>query len=215
MLESCSAKWAWLLWFFQSVIDVQPKSEEGHFYLGKYYDRLMGFMAKDRPAKWANWTYSFLLYIAFPGNSDFLPFIIRHYGHTLEYGCKYLYQCMPRLLTLWLDFGCKVPDSGKAVITVVYDVSHSVWSLGKKSQERSGAKTVQQLNDVRMWCLFSHSYFPHSIFLRLFKPCQSGYLHTSTWLLSPSLYHEYVILTAMSFLCLKWALAFTSRWMTI
>ena len=36
---------------FQSVIDVEPKSEEGHFYLGKYYDRLMGFMAKDRPAK--------------------------------------------------------------------------------------------------------------------------------------------------------------------
>jgi serine/threonine-protein kinase ATR len=97
---------------YKSVIDVQPKSEEGHFYLGKYYDRLMGFMAKDRPA------------------NDFLPFIIRHYGHTLEYGCKYLYQCMPRLLTLWLDFGCKVPDSGK------------------KSQERSGAKTVQQLNDI-------------------------------------------------------------------
>ena len=35
----------------QSVIDVEPKSEEGHFRLGKYYDRLMGFMAKDRPAK--------------------------------------------------------------------------------------------------------------------------------------------------------------------
>ena len=45
--------------------------------------------------------------------SEFLQFIIRHYGHALEYGCKYLYQCMPRLLTLWLDFGSKVPDSGE------------------------------------------------------------------------------------------------------
>ena len=35
----------------QSVIAVEPKSEDGHFYLGKYYDRLMGFMAKDRLAK--------------------------------------------------------------------------------------------------------------------------------------------------------------------
>jgi serine/threonine-protein kinase ATR len=68
-----------------------------------------------------------------PNYSEFLQFIIRHYGHALEYGCKYLYQCMPRLLTLWLDFGCKVPDSV---------------STGKKCQEKSGLKTVQQLNEI-------------------------------------------------------------------
>ena len=45
--------------------------------------------------------------------SDFLVFIIRHYGHTLEYGSKYIYQSMPRMLTLWLDYGCNVPDGGE------------------------------------------------------------------------------------------------------
>lgn len=44
--------------------------------------------------------------------SEFLQFIIRHYGHALEYGSKYIYQCMPRMLTLWLDFGSNVPDTG-------------------------------------------------------------------------------------------------------
>ena len=74
-------------------------------------------------------------------NSEFLQFIIRHYGHALEYGCKYLYQCMPRLLTLWLDFGGKLPDSNKTTFS-------GMCSLGKRSHERSGAKIVQQLNDV-------------------------------------------------------------------
>ena len=44
--------------------------------------------------------------------SEFLQFIIRHYGHALEYGSKYIYQCMPRMLSLWLDFGSTVPDGG-------------------------------------------------------------------------------------------------------
>lgn len=44
------------------------------------------------------------------GCREFLQFIIRHYGHALEYGSKYIYQCMPRMLSLWLDFGCNVPD---------------------------------------------------------------------------------------------------------
>ena len=45
--------------------------------------------------------------------SEFLQFIIRHYGHALEYGSKYIYQCMPRMLSLWLDFGSTVPDEGE------------------------------------------------------------------------------------------------------
>ena len=45
--------------------------------------------------------------------SEFLQFIIRHYGRALLYGNKYIYQCMPRMLTLWLDFGSVVSDSGE------------------------------------------------------------------------------------------------------
>ena len=41
---------------------------------------------------------------------EFLQFIIRHYGHALECGSKYIYQCMPRLLSLWLDFGSNISD---------------------------------------------------------------------------------------------------------
>lgn len=37
--------------FSQYVISVHPESEDGHFYLGKYYDRLMTVLASDRPTK--------------------------------------------------------------------------------------------------------------------------------------------------------------------
>lgn len=100
---------------YKRVIAVYSESEEGHFYLGKYYDRLMSVLASDRPTK----------------SAEFLQFIIRHYGHALEYGSTFIYQCMPRMLTLWLDFGHGVPSSGK------------------RSQERAGLKnTVSQLNDL-------------------------------------------------------------------
>lgn len=42
--------------------------------------------------------------------SEFLQFVLRHYGNALRYGNKYIYQCMPRLLSLWLDFGAKVTE---------------------------------------------------------------------------------------------------------
>ena len=36
---------------FQCVISVQPDSEDGHFYLGCYYDRLKSVLASDRLTK--------------------------------------------------------------------------------------------------------------------------------------------------------------------
>jgi len=42
--------------------------------------------------------------------SEFLQYVLRHYGSALRYGNKYIYQCMPRLLSLWLDFGAKVTE---------------------------------------------------------------------------------------------------------
>ena len=36
---------------FQCVINVQSDSEDGHFYLGRYYDRLKSVLASDRLTK--------------------------------------------------------------------------------------------------------------------------------------------------------------------
>lgn len=43
---------------------------------------------------------------------DFIPFVLKHYGQSLQFGNKFIYQSMPRLLTIWLDFGATVSDQG-------------------------------------------------------------------------------------------------------
>lgn len=30
------------------------------------------------------------------------------YGKSLQYGCKYIHQSMPRMLTIWLDFASRI-----------------------------------------------------------------------------------------------------------
>ena len=51
-------------------------------------------------------------------HSEFLQFVLRHYGNALRYGNKYIYQCMPRLLSLWLDFGAKVTEEEGYIFSI-------------------------------------------------------------------------------------------------
>lgn len=54
LIDVCTLK-------FQCVISVQPDSEDGHFYLGRYYDRLKSVLASDRLTKSAYVVVFFLL----------------------------------------------------------------------------------------------------------------------------------------------------------
>ncbi len=36
------------------------------------------------------------------------PYVITNYGGSLVYGHRYIFHSMPRMLTLWLDFGADV-----------------------------------------------------------------------------------------------------------
>jgi len=47
--------------------------------------------------------------------ANFLSQICKHYGLALMYGTKYIYQSLPRLLTIWLDYGVSVkPDENES-----------------------------------------------------------------------------------------------------
>ena len=60
------------------------------------------------------WPYIYVSVINVHRN--FLHLVIKNYGKSLEYGNKHIYECMPRMLTLWLDFGSKLPDSACKLI---------------------------------------------------------------------------------------------------
>ncbi|XP_035661643.1 serine/threonine-protein kinase ATR-like [Branchiostoma floridae] len=82
---------------YKSVVEVYQEWEDGHFYLAKYYDRIMTTM-RETPVK----------------AGEIILYVVTYFGRSLQYGNQHIYQSMPRLLALWLDYGAKVSDLEKA-----------------------------------------------------------------------------------------------------
>ncbi|KAK6188750.1 hypothetical protein SNE40_004864 [Patella caerulea] len=82
---------------YKDVIDILPNWEDGHFYLANYYDKIMTTLIddKDRPDK----------------QGEFIIHVVKYFGQSLQYGSQYIYQSMPRLLSLWLDYGTTVVEA--------------------------------------------------------------------------------------------------------
>ncbi|KAJ2500918.1 hypothetical protein GGH96_002332 [Coemansia sp. RSA 1972] len=48
-------------------------------------------------------------------------YVVRHYGRTLMHGARYLFRALPRLLTVWLDFGASILRPADARSTRMVD----------------------------------------------------------------------------------------------
>ncbi|OXB65008.1 hypothetical protein ASZ78_000217 [Callipepla squamata] len=83
---------------YKDVTLLLPEWEDGHFYLAKYYDKLMPMVTDNKMEK----------------QGDLIRYIVHHFGRSLQYGNQFIYQSMPRMLSLWLDFGAKAYECDKA-----------------------------------------------------------------------------------------------------
>lgn len=75
-----------------------PKWDKGHYYLGRYYLKLLE-SEKKLPA-----TKQSQEYLA----GSLLKLVIENFVRSTVYGTKYYYQTLPKILTLWLDLGTEV-----------------------------------------------------------------------------------------------------------
>uniref|UniRef100_A0A8C6JKG4 Serine/threonine-protein kinase ATR n=1 Tax=Melopsittacus undulatus TaxID=13146 RepID=A0A8C6JKG4_MELUD len=82
---------------YKDVTVFLPEWEDGHFYLAKYYDKLMPMVTDNKMEK----------------QGDLIRYIVHHFGRSLQYGNQFIYQSMPRMLSLWLDFGAKAYECDK------------------------------------------------------------------------------------------------------
>ncbi|XP_077396162.1 serine/threonine-protein kinase ATR isoform X2 [Festucalex cinctus] len=83
---------------YKDVTNLLPEWEDGNFYLAKYYDKVMPMVTDNKMEKQGN----------------LIRYIVTYFGKALQYGNQYIYQAMPRMLSLWLDFGAKVCECEKA-----------------------------------------------------------------------------------------------------
>ncbi|KAI9673387.1 MAG: serine/threonine-protein kinase M1 [Caeruleum heppii] len=80
---------------YREAANLFMRWEKGHYYLGRHYDKLL---ASEK---------------ALPPHKQAMPFItgetaklvVQNYLRSLGFGAKYIFQTLPRLLTLWLDLG--------------------------------------------------------------------------------------------------------------
>ncbi|KAI9826145.1 MAG: serine/threonine-protein kinase M1 [Thelocarpon impressellum] len=83
---------------YQVAARAHLRWEKGHYYLGRHYNKLF----ESEKAR--------------PHNKQAQPFItgetaklvIQSYLRSLTFGAKYIFQTLPRMLTLWLDLGFEV-----------------------------------------------------------------------------------------------------------
>uniref|UniRef100_A0A667ZDZ5 Serine/threonine-protein kinase ATR n=1 Tax=Myripristis murdjan TaxID=586833 RepID=A0A667ZDZ5_9TELE len=83
---------------YKDVTNLLPEWEDGNFYLAKYYDKVMPMVTDNKLEKQGN----------------LIRYIVTYFGKALQFGNQYIYQAMPRMLSLWLDFGAKVYECDKA-----------------------------------------------------------------------------------------------------
>ncbi|KAG9243553.1 protein kinase-like protein rad3 [Calycina marina] len=75
--------------------------EKVHYYLGRHYNKLL---ESEKSAALENQSDQYL-------RGDLSKLVIESYLRSLIYGTKYIYQTLPRLLTLWLELGAQVVQS--------------------------------------------------------------------------------------------------------
>lgn len=63
--------------------------------------------------------------------------MISNYSSSLEYGCQYIYQTLPRMIALWLDFGADY-----------FDHQNSASSSSSRDKHSIVNKNLAQLNAI-------------------------------------------------------------------
>ncbi|KAL8830882.1 MAG: hypothetical protein Q9191_001178 [Dirinaria sp. TL-2023a] len=85
----------WVIRQYRLAVSCYSRWEKGHYYLGKHYNKLLESEKAKPPAKQAQ-TYI---------TGETAKLVIENYLRSMSVGAKYIYQTLPRVLTLWLELG--------------------------------------------------------------------------------------------------------------
>ncbi|KAK1990998.1 phosphatidylinositol 3 [Colletotrichum falcatum] len=99
---------ATLLEKYQQPPKTAPSWEKGHYYLGRYYKKVLESEKTLKPDDQSDPCIQ----------GEYTRLIIENYLRSLNYGTKYLYQTLPRILTLWLEFGARVDKAPEGKVSL-------------------------------------------------------------------------------------------------
>ncbi|KAK2061543.1 phosphatidylinositol 3 [Colletotrichum caudatum] len=99
---------ATLLEKYQQPPKTASSWEKGHYYLGRYYKKVLESEMTLKPDDQSDPCIQ----------GEYTRLIIENYLRSLNYGTKYLYQTLPRILTLWLEFGARVDKAPEGKVSL-------------------------------------------------------------------------------------------------
>ncbi|KAI5922289.1 phosphatidyl inositol 3-kinase-like protein [Camillea tinctor] len=88
--------------------------ERGHYYLGRHYKKVL---ESERSLKPDDQSDEYL-------TGETAKLVVENYLRSLNYGTKYLYQTLPRILTLWLELGAQIDKAPEGKISVSRELFH-------------------------------------------------------------------------------------------
>ncbi|KAI9736292.1 MAG: serine/threonine-protein kinase M1 [Cirrosporium novae-zelandiae] len=85
---------------YKTATKMHSRWEKGFYYLGKHYNKILESERAKQPDKQDE------RYIG----GEMAKHVIDNYLKAISFGSKYVYQTVPRILTLWLDLGSAVDN---------------------------------------------------------------------------------------------------------
>ncbi|KAJ2774200.1 hypothetical protein IWQ56_000677, partial [Coemansia nantahalensis] len=93
-----------LLSQYEKILRVQ-ESDKAHYALAQLYDSLFTTMTERDASTRAPKTHADHRCLQL---ATLQYYVVRHYSRTVVYSSRFLYRALPRLLTVWLDFGANI-----------------------------------------------------------------------------------------------------------
>ena len=108
---------------YQKVQKICSKTEQAHFQFAQFTDRLATSISENTGKKEKFW--------------EFLQEVISYYATSLEFGCLNVYQSLPRMISLWLDYGADY-----------FDHACRENQINNSSRSTSINRNISQLNSI-------------------------------------------------------------------
>ncbi|CAK1547250.1 unnamed protein product [Leptosia nina] len=100
--------------YYKEAVDVFKQWEKSLVSLGSYYEKVSSSdVASDSGATWTRRVYA-----------------LNSYGKALQYGHKYLYQSMPRMLSIWLDV--EVTSSDTSIHSILAQMTEIIKTYSER-----------------------------------------------------------------------------------
>ncbi|KAI0427754.1 phosphatidylinositol 3 [Xylaria sp. FL1042] len=99
---------------YRAIPQIFGQWEKGHYYVGRHYKKVL---ESERALKPDDQSDEYL-------TGEVSKLVVENYLRSLSYGTKYLYQTLPRILTLWLELGAQFDKAPQGKVSLSQELLH-------------------------------------------------------------------------------------------